>query len=169
MLQTRFYSNERRLDDQEQYSRSNCLILHGCQDFPPKESNNQVFENYVINKINTKLDLETPVTAQDVDICHLLSSKKKKNPIIIKFVRRTLRNKVFSLKSKLKSSDPHEKLSITESLTQRRLKLIEEARKVFQFRNVWTVNGSVYCFFDGKKHLIDDFNDISKIRFPQRQ
>ena len=29
-LADQVYQNERHLDDLEQYSRSNCLILHGC-------------------------------------------------------------------------------------------------------------------------------------------
>ena len=30
-LADRVYHYERRIDELEQYSRSNCLILHGCQ------------------------------------------------------------------------------------------------------------------------------------------
>ena len=44
-LADQLYENEQGLDDLVQYRRSNCLILHGCDDIPPKESNNQVFEN----------------------------------------------------------------------------------------------------------------------------
>ena len=35
-IAARVYANERRYDDWEQYSRSNCLILHGCRDLPPQ-------------------------------------------------------------------------------------------------------------------------------------
>ena len=104
----------------------------------------------------------------DIDICHALPSKKSKKPIIIKFVRRTIRNQVFARKKNLKSTDPNVKLLITESLTKRRLRLVEEARKVFQFRNMWTPNGTVYCSFKKHKHVIDDFSDIEKIRFSGR-
>ena len=97
-LVDQLYENERRLYDLEQYSRSNCLILHGCDDIPPKESCNQVFENFVLSKLNSKLQLSTPLVNNDIDICHALSSKKSKNFIIIKFVRRTIRNKVFAYK-----------------------------------------------------------------------
>ena len=68
----------------------------------------------------------------------------------------------------LKSTDPKVKLSITESLTKRRLRLVEEAKKVFQLRNVWTLNDTVYCSLKKHKHVIDDFSDIEKIRFPER-
>ena len=94
--------------------------------------------------------------------------KKSKNPTIIKFVRRTIRNKMFAYKKNLKSTDPKVKLSIIDSPTKRRLRLIEKVRKVFEFRNVWTLNGTVYCLFKKHKNVIDDFCDIEKIRFPER-
>ena len=50
-LADRVYHNERRMDDLEQYSRSNCLILHGCQNLPPKSSDNEAFENFVLNTL----------------------------------------------------------------------------------------------------------------------
>ena len=156
--------NERRLDDMEQYDRSNCLTLHGCKDLPPKDAENKVVEKHVIDVLNSKLQLNTPLTCLDIDICHFLPSKKGKNPIIIKFVRRTVRNEVFNNKSKLKSLDTYSRLAITESLTTRRLKLVDEARHVFDFRNVWTMKGFMYCRFQGQRHYIDDLSDISRIR-----
>lgn len=159
--------NEIQLDNLEQYSRSNCLILHGCQDIP-HSSNNIEFENYVINTLNTRLQLPNPLNSMDIDICHILPSKKNKNPIIIKFVRRSVRNLVYASKSNLKSlrSDGPQ-LSITEALTKRRLRLVAEARKIFGFKNVWTMKGSVYCVHKNTKYQIRDLNDISKIKFPQ--
>ena len=127
-----------------------------------------MFENFVLNKLNSKPQPSTPLVNNDIDICHALPSKKSKNPIIIKFVRRTIYNKVFAYKKIFKSIDPKVKLSITESLTKRRLTLVEEARKVFQFKNIWTLNGMVYCSFKKRKNVIDDFSDIEKIRFPER-
>ena len=136
----RVYYNGRRMDDLEQYSSSNCLILRGCQNLPPKSSDNEVFENFVLNTLNDKLQIEPQLSDNDINVCHALPSRKGKNPIIIKFVRRTVRNKVFAAKSKLKSSagESNPRLAITESLTKRRLRLVEEARKIFEFRNVWT-------------------------------
>jgi len=159
--------NERWLDSLEQYSRSNCLILHGSQ--PPSPSTNDYtsFEKHVMNTINANLDLPTPITNTDIDICHPLPSHKNKNPVIVKFVRRSVRNLVYSHKKDLKkvNKDLEHKLSITESLTKRRLRLLGEARKVFQFQNVWSINGEIFCSFAGQKHHIDDFHDINRIRF----
>ena len=100
--------NVRRIDDLEQYSRSNFLILHGCQNVPAKATN-EVFESFVLNTLNSRLNLPSELTHSDIDISHVLSSAKNKNPIIIKFVRRTVRNMVFNHKSNLKTrqeSDP---------------------------------------------------------------
>ena len=113
--------------------------------FPPKDYNNKVTEEFVISNLNSKLELSPPLTKQDIDICHRLPSNKGKNPVIIKFVRRTVRNEVFNRKSQLKSADSNSRLAITESLTKRRLKLVKEAGRAFEFRNVWTMKGLVYC------------------------
>ena len=67
-----------------------------------QKNSNQVFENFVLllSKLNSKLQLSTPLVNNDIDICHALSSKKSKNPIVIKFVQRTMCNKVFAYKKK---------------------------------------------------------------------
>jgi len=178
-MSPQIYRNERAIDEMEQYSRSNCLILHGAQipTSTPTETldpeNQQVkhfedmCEKHVLSVLNTKLCLPFKITSGEIDICHQLPSTKNKNPIIIKFVRRTVRNLVYSHKKDLKGKlDSNNKLSITESLTKRRLKLLEAARNVFLFNNVWTMQGRVHCKFNGHKHVIDDFCDISRIRFP---
>ena len=68
-----------------------------------------------------------------------------------------MRDSIYSSKKNLKSEEENaEKLSITESLTKRRLALVEEARNAFWFQNVWTFYGNVYCFFKNKRQVIDD-------------
>ena len=69
------------LDDLEQYGRSNCLILHG-NNIDHRISSMDV-EKYVLNILNTKLDLLTSISDSDIDICHPLPSKTNKKPIII--------------------------------------------------------------------------------------
>ena len=105
--------------------------------------------------------MPTSVSDSDIDICHPLPSNKK--PIIIKFVCRSKKNMVYSHKNLKTSNGP--KLSTTESLTKKRLKIVEEARKVFGFGNVWSMKGIVYCSFKGKKQAINKLSDISNIRF----
>ena len=163
----RLYEQELITDDLAQYSRANCLILHGCKDLPAQEATEQDFENYVLDKLNSKIKLPKALESNDIDICHVLPSTKGKNPIIIKFVRRSIRNQIFARKSNLKADENNtEKLSITEALTKRRLRLVEEAKRVFGFENVWTFKGRVYCKFQGRRNALKDFIDIQKIRFP---
>ena len=157
--------NERAIDDLEQYSRRNCLILHGCCDISKKESAYAEFESYVVNKLNFRLGLSHHIKTFDIDTCHILPSRKKSTSlIIIKFVRRSAQDSIYSLKKNLKSEEENaEKLSITESLTKRRLALVKEARNAFRFRKVWTFYSNVYCFFKNKRQVIDDFGDINTL------
>ena len=121
-------------------------------------------EKYVLNILNTRLDLPTSVSGSDIGICHPLPSKTNKKLIIIKFVRRSIRNMVYSHKKNLKTSNGP-KLSITESLTKKRLRIVKEARRVFGFGNVWSMKGIVYCLYKGKKQAINKLSDNIKIRF----
>ena len=65
-------------------------------------------------------------------------------------------------KLKVKKNDD-EKLSITESLTRRRLQLLRSAKQTFGLGSAWTLNGNVYCMHKNKRYIIDDFNDIDKL------
>ena len=57
---------EQYLDDLEQYERSNCLILHG-NNIDHRISSMDV-EKYVLNILNTRLDLSTSISDSDIDI-----------------------------------------------------------------------------------------------------
>ena len=83
---------ETKLDDLEQYSRSNCLVVHGTGIL--SSNNYSVFVNNVVDKLKTALQMTEKLSPNDVDIAHFLPSAVKKNnkesppkkPIIIKFV-----------------------------------------------------------------------------------
>ena len=130
--------NGKAIEDLEQYSRRNCLILNECRDIPKKESTYAEFETYAVNKLNSRLGLNYRIKTFHIDTCHILSSRKVgTSTIIIKFVRRSVRDSIYNSKKNLKSEgEKAEKLSIAESLTKRRLTLVEEARNAFGFRNV---------------------------------
>ena len=79
---------ELTIDDLEQYSRRNCLILHGVNSH--SYSNPHLFYddflNSVLGKINQQLNLNLDSTY--IDIAHPLQRSKKGNTsIIIKFLR----------------------------------------------------------------------------------
>ena len=107
------WKNSRCIDNFEQYSQRNYLILHGCK-IPAQESYSE-FESYVIHKLNSKLEISLAITTHDIDTCHVLPSRKKSSnntPIIIKFVQRSVQNAIYGMKN------DDEKLSITESFNK---------------------------------------------------
>ena len=159
-IMKRLSAVERRQDDLEQYSRSNCLVIHGCENVPKSKPGKYLeIENFVCNTLNEHLQLDSPLQANDLDIAHPLPSKKG-TPVIVKFIRRTQKNEVYRKKRLLKGT----KMIITESLTKRRLQLLEKARLEFKQCPVWSWKGEIFVFHNNKKKVIDDFIDITKIK-----
>ena len=154
----RLVSAEKKIDDLEQYGRSNCLIVHGCKEVP-KSGKYLETKNYICKTLNTHLSLDNPLQVKDLDVADALPAKKG-TPIIVKFLRRYQRNEIYAKKRSLKNSG----LVITESLTKRRLQLLEAARTAFGLRSTWTLKGEVYAFFNNKKLHINDFKDIAKFK-----
>ena len=147
---------EIKLDDLEQYGRSNCNILH--ESGIEQNGNYGAFCEKVTEKLNNSLKLTKKVTIKDIDTAHNLSKAgnkrnsiaeitqgKSKPPIIIKFVRRSVRNDVFFSKKSLSGSGTF----ISESLTNRRLSLQKESQKNFGERNTWSMKSDIYVSIDG--------------------
>ena len=53
---------------------------------------------------------------------------------------------------------------ITESLTRRKLQLLDAAREVFGFKSFWSFHGNIFAFAAGKKQRIHSVNDIVQIK-----
>ena len=89
-------SQGKEIDDLEQYFRRNCLLLHGAV-----EMNTEC----TVDIIKTCAEeLAIDVKQEDLDRSHRLGKVKrndnKPRPIIVKFARYVVRNKVFSNKKK---------------------------------------------------------------------
>ena len=129
-------SQGKEIDDLEQYSRRNCLLLHGVV-----KMNAECTDDIIIKTCAEELGID--VKQEDLDRSHRLGKVKRNDnkppPIVVKFAHYAVRNKVFSNKKKLKGK----KLLITESLTVYRMKLLDEARQKYGVRNVWTYDGRV--------------------------
>ena len=131
-------------DRQEQYSRKNCLLIHGIP-----ENKNENTDVLAMEVIDTKMDIK--ITENDIDRTHRIGKPKnngKPRPIILKFVRYNDRKKVVFSKKLLKVSG----VSITESLTAFRMKKLTNARKTFGFRNVWTVDKRIFYSESASQH-----------------
>ena len=87
----------KEIDDLEQYSRRNCLVLHGVV-----ETNAECTDDIIIKTSAEELGID--VTQEDLDRRHRLGRVKrnenKPRPIIVNFARYAVRNKVFSNKQK---------------------------------------------------------------------
>ena len=120
----------------EQYSRRNCLVLHGVN-----ESNDENTNEIIIKTFSEELGVE--ITEDDLDRSHRLEKPKRKDskprPIIVKFACYAVRREIFMNKRKLKGK----RLSITESLTSSRMQLLGDAQRKYGVRNVWTSDGRV--------------------------
>ena len=125
------------IDRQEQYSRRNCLLIHKVA-----ETKGENTDQICIDLINEKLDIN--LTEKDIDRSHRIGMKKddnnKSRPIILKLVRYNTRKRIFLNKKRLKGTG----VSITESLTVRKMDELKNARVEHGFENVWTVDGKIF-------------------------
>ena len=112
-LKERIDSLEKKSDDSEQYSRRNCLLVHGVE-----EQEQENTDNIVLNVIKEHLDIELSV--KDLDRSHRIvkrNSSSKRRPIIVKFISYNDRREIFNNKKRLKGTG----VSITGSLTAGRM------------------------------------------------
>lgn len=140
---------EVRLDDMEQYSRSNTLEINGIIE----KENENVLD--VVKAVGNSLGC--PISEEMVDACHRVGQKGQEKPrgIVVKFTRRTVKEDLMQkrrVKRNLNTKDigitdrPADVIYISESLTQQRRKIFNSARalkreKGFQF--LWIRNGKI--------------------------
>ena len=137
---------KQKVDRQEQYSRRNCLLIHGI-----KEEKDENTDNVVIKFIQD--DLQEEINIEDLDRTHRIGkvNNGKSRPIIVKFPRYNVRKKVFHNKQKLKGKN----MSITESLTKIRVSKLS-ARDLYNCNNIWTYDGRI---------MVKDGNNIISVYY----
>ena len=105
--------------------------------------------------IKQKYDLGEEITIRDIDRAYRLGKRKLDNnvprPIIVKFTRYNVRNKIFKSKKKIKGKT----VCITKILTNRRVVELKKAREMHGFKNVWSQYGKI---------LFSDVNDRNKVK-----
>lgn len=157
---------EDKQEEQEQYSRRNCLLIHGIE-----EDDDEDTTQLAINTFINRLELND-IRAIDIDRSHRLGRKKispdgdgrpsRPRPVIIKFCSYTVRESVYSAKYKLKKSN----ILITESLTTSRLELLKKTKSHKKVSKAWTMDGRVACCLHSnpkKKIYIRNHGDISNL------
>ena len=92
------------------------------------------------NVVNDNLKLDPPLQLNHIDVAHPLPSNNINYCfVIVKCLRRSQRNYIYLKKRLLKGK----RMIITESLTKRRLQLLNEARGVFDWKSVWSFHGDI--------------------------
>ena len=133
-----------RVDRQEQYSRRNCLLIHGITDGDQENA-----DGFALEIFREKLDIE--LKQRDLERTHWLGKNDKRSnqprPVIVKFIRYSDRKKIFSKKKQFKNAG----IPITESLTKLRMSKLAKAREEFGFRNVWTVDSRICYIGEGSQ------------------
>ena len=147
-LKEKFFQVGKTLDRQGQHSRRNCFLVHGVE-----EKNNEYKDQEIINIVKNYVGEE--ITIHYIDKTHRLGKRKLDNnvprPIIAKFTRCNVRNRIFKTKKKLKGKT----VSITESVTKRRVVELKKAREMHGFRNVWSQDVKI---------LFSDVNGRNKVK-----
>ena len=127
---------EKKADDQEQYSRRNCLLIHGLTETKTEDT-----DEMVLDVINNKLNIE--MSQISIDRNHRLGKRKgpgqKPRAFIVKFTRYKGRHHAFSKKKLMKGTG----ISVTESLTLKRMEHLKKAREQHGFAHVWTLDGKI--------------------------
>lgn len=152
---------DNKCDEAEQYSRRNCLLIHGVPETPDEDPHAAAIA--VLNgKLNAGLGI------RDFDRAHRLGKPKRtaaevvssgKRPIIIKFLRYQDRDTVWKAKRMLKDSG----MLITESLTNIRHRILQEARDRFGPRQVWSQDGRIVVLRSGTKYYIRTSEELRTI------
>ena len=120
LMEKKIENLEKAVDKQEQYSRRNCILIHGIV-----EKENENTDNLIVDTLNEHLDVN--ISENDLDRTHRLGKKSanhgRPRPIIVKLARYNVRSKIFYSKKKLKGK----KINITESLTKIRLEALKKS------------------------------------------
>ena len=119
------------VDEFEQYSRRNCLLLHVVQ-----ENENENTDDIVLKTMSEELDTE--IKENDLGRTHRIGNRNKKDgrprAIIVKFTCYATRNKIYFNTKKLKGK---------KKLTSRRHHLLKEAQEKYGVKNIWASDGRI--------------------------
>ena len=150
-------------DAQEQYSRRNCLLVHGI---PEGQTDTT---DAVLLLCNSQLGLE--LNRGHIDRSHRLGyrsetstaadSQLKPRPVIVKLTSYETRKAIYTNKRKLKGT----RFVVTENLTKRRAELLRMARTIDGITSTWTIDARIVCLLsNGRKETVQTDSDLASVR-----
>ena len=164
---------ENAKDDAEQYSRRNCLIMHGVSESPSENTDQKV-----IDIINQNLGIR--IAPEAIDRSHRIyrrpsnhgnptpldsNAVQRSNPraIVVKFTRYNDRQAVYKARTKLRYAQGM-KVFIHESLTSKRIQLYRETLQNNNVNSIWSQDGKIFAFTKENKRVhINSRHDIDKL------
>lgn len=135
----------------------NNLRIYGLPEVEDEDTTT-VVQEFCRNKLNLELK------ASEIDISHRLKRKESGiKPILVRFVSRTSKKRVFNNKSKLKGS----KIVIKEDLCPEKLALLKKVTESVPYRSAWTSDGKIFVKVRNKIHSIKTTEDVQLLRQEQ--
>lgn len=151
------------------YSRMNSLLIHNVTDYPQRQEGENAgmasfaFCQWVVDKLNTLFESKLgtfKLSLGEIDTAHVLNTKAgKSNVVIVRFVRRIVRNLYWLNKKELKNTG----VSFTEHLTDYKLNLLNTAKISIGKNNVWTNQCVIFVNYNGTKRSIASHEDLARL------
>ena len=142
----------------KQYIKLDNLLFHN---FPlPEENLTRIsFHKWVAYHINRLLpQLEEPVSWLHIKAAHPLKTVKASSKVVIvRFNQRGIRDNIYFNKKNLQGSG----VSVTEHLLPSNLKLLNQARDAYGFKNAWTNECQIFALIKGSRTLIKSADDLT--------
>ena len=142
---------QKSLNDLEQYTRRDCLEIRGI---PLPEDSRVEDTNDIVLQLSQKMGI--PLERNDISISHRIrSTRASVDPaIIVKFVRREMRESLYRARKRLKSVTTADfgfsvdkKIFINESLTPKNKELFKNClkfKKDKSYKFLWTNAGKIF-------------------------
>lgn len=143
-------SVEKSLNDLEQYTRRDSVEIRGI---PLPEESQEEDTNEIVLQLSQKMGI--PLERKDISVSHRIRSRSSVDPaIIVKFVRREVRERLYRARKRLKSITTadfgfsvEKKIFINESLTPKNKELFKDClrfKKDNSFKFLWTNAGKIF-------------------------
>lgn len=159
-----------RVDNLESQSRRDELVVHGLRDMPVFHPNTssatkeKVWIGYMLDKINTIIPRQFRLTPAHISTAHPLRPRDRNNKtgiMIVKFSFRWLRNEIFYDRFSIRDRF----VSITEHLTEQRMKLLKRAKLELGHENICTDQCQIFFMKNNRSYRIRCYSDIKNIHF----
>ena len=168
-LQAKLQTQHFDLDRQEQYSRKDSVRIYSIPEAEDERETNDIV-------VKLAKDIGVNITTADLSVNHRLGRRGrggKPRTIIAKFVRRQCKTDVMRNKKRLRDCQNYENVYINDDLTTLRNKLVMEMKKDDNIKQVWTIEGRIFCIQmdQGRevKRVVDSPEDLFKVGWSEQR